>query len=61
MTKQGIMPGGCGSPHGWKTRPAAPAPPIDGEPGPAPLWKRVLIACRLRAPASLTPRPPSRS
>lgn len=62
MTKQGIMPGGCGTPpHGWKRRPATPAPPSDGEPGPAPLWKRVLIACRLSAPASPTPRPPSRS
>ena len=61
MTKHGVMPGGCGiPPRRWIPKVKSPAPPTGGASGDLPLWKRVLIACRLSAPASPR-RPPSGS
>jgi len=60
MTKHGVMPGGCGiPPRRWIPKAKSPAPPTGGASGALPLWKRVLIACRLSAPASPARRPPS--
>jgi hypothetical protein len=61
MTKHGVMPGGCGGPpHRWIPKAKSAAPPLTGDQsGAVPLWKRVLIACRLSAPPPPARRPPS--